>query len=357
MNQSGGVITKYEIAWDGVTFEDLGATATTAQHTYGSAGTYTVRLRVTGPGGSATTFQRATVNNPDPTDTAPVPALTLLSVPAIAGQVVVADFSGSTGAITKYEIAWTGTTFTDVGVSTTASHTYATAGTYSVILRVTGPGGTNSLTRSLVVQPAVVEPPVVTEPPPEVPQATPDFGRTFAELQQEVMEHGFSAKRYSGRVKTWLNEALGQMARQANTLGLEREVSFTTRSGVAGYEIPGAVVRVISVRDRGYELRNIPVEEVPRTIQVRYRSRPTRMVGDSDYPGIPSAYEDLLLSYALYHAFRSEDDVDMASFYKGEWQQGMAQLRTDLQYPDESQRRQIGGMMGEDAGPRFRRPQ
>jgi PKD repeat protein len=385
MNQSGGVITKYEIAWDGVTFEDLGATATTAQHTYGSAGTYTVRLRVTGPGGSATTFQRATVNNPDPTDTAPVPALTLLSVPAIAGQVVVADFSGSTGAITKYEIAWTGTTFTDVGVSTTASHTYATAGTYSVILRVTGPGGTNSLTRSLVVQPAVVEPPVVTEPPPEVPQATPDFGRTFAELQQEVMEHGFSAKRYSGRVKTWLNEALGQMARQANTLGLEREVSFTTRSGVAGYEIPGAVVRVISVRDRGYELRNIPVEEVderigeqgspvdyavfgaglllaptpvvPRTIQVRYRSRPTRMVGDSDYPGIPSAYEDLLLSYALYHAFRSEDDVDMASFYKGEWQQGMAQLRTDLQYPDESQRRQIGGMMGGDAGPRFRRPQ
>jgi hypothetical protein len=94
-----------------------------------------------------------------------------------------------------------------------------------------------------------------------------------------------------------------------------------------------------------------PTPVVPRTIQVRYRSRPTRMVGDSDYPGIPSAYEDLLLSYALYHAFRSEDDVDMASFYKGEWQQGMAQLRTDLQYPDESQRRQIGGMMGGDAGP------
>ncbi len=390
LNQSGGVITKYEIAWDGINYEDLGPSPGTPSHTYGSAGTYTVRLRVTGPGGTATDFRRVTVNNPDPGDTAPNPALAFLPEPGIVGQAVVADFSGTTGVVSKYEIQWTDTgAFEDVGISTTASHVYTTSDYHSITLRVTGPGGTTFITRTLYVKPAEVEPPPdgggTDEPPVEPPVATSDFGRTFAELQQEVMEHGFSAKRYAGRVKTWLNEALGQMARQANTLGLEREVTFSTRPGVATYEIPGAVVRIISVRDRGFQLCNIPIEEidervgeqgapidyavfgaglilaptptVARTIQVRYRSRPTRMAADADYPGIPAAYEDLLLSYALYHAFRSEDDVEMASFYKGEWQAGMAQLRTDLQYPDESVRRQIGGMMGDGGPPHFRRPE
>ena len=53
--------------------------------------------------------------------------------------------NSSTGNITSY--AWT---FGDGGYSTAASpsHIYAAAGVYTVSLTVTGPGGSNTQTRS-----------------------------------------------------------------------------------------------------------------------------------------------------------------------------------------------------------------
>ena len=59
----------------------------------------------------------------------------------------------STGAITSY--AWT---FGDGGTSTVAapSHSYAAAGVYTVSLTVTGPGGSNTLTRNNYVSVAPI---------------------------------------------------------------------------------------------------------------------------------------------------------------------------------------------------------
>ncbi len=136
-NTSTGSITSY--AW---TFGDGGtSTLATPSHSYAAAGVYTVSLTVTGPGGSNTQTRNNYV-----TVTTAAPVAQFTGSPVSGTFPLMVNFSNtSTGSITSY--AWT---FGDGGTSTLAapSHSYAAAGIYTVSLTVTGPGGSNTQTRS-----------------------------------------------------------------------------------------------------------------------------------------------------------------------------------------------------------------
>jgi hypothetical protein len=210
-----------------------------------------------------------------------------------------------------------------------------------------------------------------------------DTGRTFLQLQDEVLAHGFGP-RYRPRVKTWLNEALGKLSRQVRSAGMEMESTITLTPGVRHYDIPGAVTAVMDVRnDMGLHMANVDRTEIDSmtgggspviytifggrliigpspikagTLLVRYRGRPVRLSNDTDLSGLPSAYEDLLTHYALWHAYLAEDDPEVASYHKQEWNEGVAEFRRDSQLEDESESRQIVGMMSRPWIPRFLRP-
>ena len=136
-NTSTGTITSY--AW---TFGDGGTSTLAApSHSYAAAGIYTVSLTVTGPGGSNTQTRSNYV-----TVTTAAPVAQFTGSPTSGTFPLTVNFSNtSTGTITSY--AWT---FGDGGTSTVAapSHSYAAAGVYTVNLTVTGPGGSNTQTRS-----------------------------------------------------------------------------------------------------------------------------------------------------------------------------------------------------------------
>jgi len=125
--------------WD---FGD-GATSTdqSPTHVYAVAGPYTVKLTVTGPGGNDEVTQQVTVSAPP---VAPVAAFT-----ATPTYLSVAFTDTSTGTA-PLAYAWD---FGDSGTSTLPSptHVYAAAGTYTVKLTVTGPGGVNAVTKSVTV--------------------------------------------------------------------------------------------------------------------------------------------------------------------------------------------------------------
>ncbi len=145
-NTSTGSITSY--AW---TFGDGGtSTAASPSHIYAAAGVYTVSLTVTGPGGSNTQTRS---NYVTVTTAAPVAQFTGSPTFGVA-PLTVAFTNTSTGSITSY--AWT---FGDGGTSTAASpsHVYAAAGVYTVSLTVTGPGGSNTQTRSNYVTVVVLK--------------------------------------------------------------------------------------------------------------------------------------------------------------------------------------------------------
>ncbi|MCC7172167.1 MAG: S8 family serine peptidase, partial [Planctomycetes bacterium] len=147
---STGSITSW--AWD---FGDTGtSTAQNPNHVYSTPGTYSVTLSVTGPGGSdaLTRTSYITVNAPT------APTANFSGTPTSGNAPLTVNFTDlSTGSITSW--AWD---FGDAGTSTAQnpSHLYTTPGTYSVTLTVSGPGGSNALTRTNYV--TVATPPAST---------------------------------------------------------------------------------------------------------------------------------------------------------------------------------------------------
>ncbi|WP_454699185.1 PKD domain-containing protein [Arthrobacter humicola] len=144
-----GTITGH--AWE---FGDGGtATGATAQHTYATAGTYTIKLTVTdNTGATGTTTKTVTVA---PANVAPTASFTA-TASALTASVDGTASTDPDGTITGH--AWE---FGDGGTATgaTAQHTYATAGTYTIKLTVTdNTGATGTTTKTVTVAPANVAP-------------------------------------------------------------------------------------------------------------------------------------------------------------------------------------------------------
>ncbi len=149
MNLSSGA-TSY--SWD---FGDGNTSASVnPANSYSNAGSYTVSLTASGPGGTSTLTRTnyVVVTNPPPP--------------------VVADFAaGPTNGVVPLTVVFTNlssgaTKFIwDFGDGNTSAslnpeNTYTNAGSYTVSLIASGPGGSNTLTRTNFV--------VVTSPPPQV---------------------------------------------------------------------------------------------------------------------------------------------------------------------------------------------
>ncbi|MCA0453051.1 MAG: PKD domain-containing protein [Chloroflexi bacterium] len=147
-NQSSGNITGY--SWD---FGDGSSLSTEKDpsHTYASVGTYTVKLKVTGPGGTSESQSTITATKP-----IEVPVSAFLVTPSTGTAPLNVQFTNqSTGESLTY--SWD---FGDGSTSTDANptHTYATANTYTAKLTVTNSAGSNSSQQTVTVTTAPVAP-------------------------------------------------------------------------------------------------------------------------------------------------------------------------------------------------------
>jgi PKD repeat protein len=137
-NTSSGQVDS--LLWD---FGD-GATSTDANpaHIYTAAGTYTVTLTVTNAGGSNTTSQPVTVANA-------LPDLPVADFNAAANGLDVQFTDASTGQVDSW--LWD---FGDGSQSTdqNPTHTYASAGTYTVSLSVTNAAGSSDAAKDIAVE-------------------------------------------------------------------------------------------------------------------------------------------------------------------------------------------------------------
>ena len=166
-----GMIVSY--AWD--FGDDHGATGATASHTYTSAGTYTITLVVTDDqGATGTTTHQVTVppaaaNQPPTASFTATPSSTPGSLQVALDGTASSD---SNGTVASY--AWD---FGDGGSATgaTASHTYTSAGTYTITLTVTDDQGATGAAARQVTVPAVAanQPPPANKPPQAAFAITP----------------------------------------------------------------------------------------------------------------------------------------------------------------------------------------
>jgi uncharacterized protein (TIGR03790 family) len=141
----GGITNRFWNFGDGST---TSTTATALQHTYVSTGTYTVTLIVSGAEGASTNTQTDLVvaNAPTP------PAAFFNASPTSGPAPLAVSFTDtSTGDITnRYWNFGDGAT-TNVN-ATALSHTYASAGSYTVELVVSGPAGVSTNRRANLIQ-------------------------------------------------------------------------------------------------------------------------------------------------------------------------------------------------------------
>ena len=155
-DQSTGTITGW--AWD---FNNDGVVDSTAQSpsfTYNTAGTYTVKLTVTGPGGSnsLTKTNYITVNVAPP-----VAAFTATPTSGYVPLTVqFTDQSTNSPASWKWEYQLGSGTWTQFSTAQSPSYAFTATGTYSIRLTVSNTGGSNSITKMNLI--------TVTMPPKPV---------------------------------------------------------------------------------------------------------------------------------------------------------------------------------------------
>ena len=142
-SDSDGSIVSY--SWS------IGGTGITASKTYASAGTYSVTLTVTDNSGATNSATNNVTVTAAPTNIAPIASFTS-NCTNLSCTFDGSASSDSDGSIVSYSWSIGGT-------GTTASKTYASAGTYSVTLTVTdNNSATNSVTNSITVTAAPTNP-------------------------------------------------------------------------------------------------------------------------------------------------------------------------------------------------------
>lgn len=202
---------------------------------------------------------------------------------------------------------------------------------------------------------------------------------TYKSLQDEVLAHGF-AESYRTRVKTWLNQSQSRIARHAEIRDLFTTSTVTKVAGTATYTLPTDFLRAtglvdvtddidLEYREDPNELRLLnqgtvnrgtpvlysfsegglllyPVPDASGSLTLTYYKRPTDMSADGDTSILPADYHDLMVSWTLSRAYRSEDDPQMSQFYMAEYIRDLALMTSDRQYEDSSPR-QVPGTWGE----------
>ena len=141
-NQSTGTITN--TVWD---FDDGSSQINNQQnvnHTYGSTGTYSPTLTVSGPGGNDQhTVVISVMSNPDP----PNAYFTVSQTSGVA-PLTVTFYDGSQGNITSRQWNFGDGNSTSTS-NTTVSHTYTNPGIFNSTLTVSGPGGNDQFSRQI----------------------------------------------------------------------------------------------------------------------------------------------------------------------------------------------------------------
>ena len=180
-DHSTGNITGWQ--W---TFGDGGtSTNQNPQHTYTATGSYTVSLKVSGPGGGDTMTRTAYIHV---TQTAVKPAANFDATPNGGVAPVNVQFNDrSSGDVTTWE--WE---FGDGATSAERNpqHTYAAVGSYTVRLTVTGPAGSDAMTRTAYIN-------VTPAPVPPVASFTAISTTGTAPFSVQFADHS------SGTIDTW----------------------------------------------------------------------------------------------------------------------------------------------------------
>lgn len=210
---------------------------------------------------------------------------------------------------------------------------------------------------------------------------------TFAELQQEVLDHQFSEARYGEFVLKQLHRAEDVICAQTDFRELQRTQTITTISGYPAYSLPPDFKRLYTVSRADSSFNETPLRRREQTqfdalpvqsgqptdylifsntlklwptpddiyqVQFDYYAKPDPT---ADSPTIPEEYRHLLVDWALARCYARENDYNSGQYHQGVFDREVMKMRGEVQYDtsDYGQPRLVGDdstVMEQDMSPR-----
>lgn len=211
---------------------------------------------------------------------------------------------------------------------------------------------------------------------------------TFAELQQEVIDHQFSEAKYSDFALKQLRRAEAVVAAECNFRELQRTFTITTASGYPSYFLPADFQRNYSVSRADAESNQFPLFERQQT---QFDALPIQAGAPSDYliysntlkvwptpdgvytilldyyavpdatsesPSIPEEHRHILVDWALARCYARENDYNSSNFHRGLFETELMKVmaKTEADTEDAGQPRVIGDALTNSAPVGPRRP-
>lgn len=93
------------------------------------------------------------------------------------------------------------------------------------------------------------------------------------------------------------------------------------------------------------ELWLFPTPQNPDKLELRYYKKPARLTG-TEVPVLEEDYLHLLVDYALWRAYRAEDDPEMANAHEQQWEKDLSKYRADVQNLQDDRPKQLQGTWG-----------
>lgn len=204
---------------------------------------------------------------------------------------------------------------------------------------------------------------------------------SLLDMRTEVLNHGFDASVYSGRINQWINDAYEQACRVALFSADEGTNDFSTTAGTSTYSLPADMVTMRSIRNTdldqemvAVDLRDIdrashtstgapfayamnaanvqlyPVPDQAYPFEIRYWKLPADLVADGDTPVIPADYHRMLWYWACAEAYWSEDDGATGAQWEQRYNTLLAKFEADVKFPNEDAPSTIRGMWDSNRG-------
>ncbi len=202
--------------------------------------------------------------------------------------------------------------------------------------------------------------------------------KNFEEVTNEVLRYGFTDGPLvnESRIHEWINEAQLQVARQADATEFQATAETTLTGGKLKYALPTGFLRMasviyplVAVRLRPVDLQTFdsmgtgiegppvaytifanelwlfPTPSTADKLELRYYKKPARLTG-TEVPALAEDYLHLLVDYALWRAYRAEDDPEMANSHQQQYEKDLAKYRSDAQNQQDDRPKVLQGTWG-----------
>lgn len=198
---------------------------------------------------------------------------------------------------------------------------------------------------------------------------------TLSQIASEVLRFGFndSPQINEARIISWINEAQRQIARHVGAPEFQEKAEQVLTVGTFEYAEPSECLHILDIAYPAGERRIKPVDlqtfdtysvselqgspliytafkgkiwlwptpSAADTLKIRYIKNPPVLSAAGDIPVLDKDYLHLLVEYALFRAYRGEDDPEAAQIHETQYEKDLQKYAVDQ--PIDDRPRQLQG--------------